>query len=244
MEPKLDTIAQDIRSHILAKYFGEGGCLPPVVQLASKYCASRKTVYAALALLISENLLIARDGTYYVRPPKLHVPSMACATFKAFLLMHGERAWLENLCYASRMDLPSDVQHMFGLQEEGMQVVHRKVVQGLINDPYRISETYYVADFVSVDFIEAMNADPRFRAQDSILSMHDLNITRQQEDVIARLPTEEEASILQISRTTPVCEIRRSNYAEGLLIMLARNVYIGSKFILRYPLLAEYFVTE
>ena len=80
-----------------------------------------------------------------------------------------------------------------------------------------------------------MKEEPDFDTLEHIKS--DLNIGKQMvhDNVVARIPTKNEAELLSITRTTPVQEVRRTNKApDGSILMHHRIIFVGPYNMLSY----------
>lgn len=231
-DSKIDALANNLRDRVKNAEFGTSGRIPAVSKLAKEWEASRTTVYQALQILQSEGLLIARDNSFFVNYPILRIPGIV-PTFDRYLIEHGQRPKMENIIEPEVIVMPPDIAKMFK-QQDGVHVVHRMRRQGTVDVPYRLAENWYPASLAE-QFVERMRQDSNLDVLSEIKRVHGLYISDVHEDVIARLPTTEEARILSIVRTTPVLEVRRSNFSEsGTPIMFNKIILVGAYFELSY----------
>lgn len=231
-ESKIDLLANNLRDRVMRAEFGTSGRLPAVSSLAKEWHASRATVYTALQLLQSEGLLIAKDNSFVVNYPIMRIPGIT-PTFDKYLVEHGQEPKMENIIDPEVIAMPADIAKMFK-QQEGVHVVHRMRRQGTVDVPYRLAENWYPATLAQ-QFVEHMRQDSNLDVLSEIKRVHGLYITDVHEDVIARLPTTDEARLLAVVRTTPVLEVRRSNFSSDVTpIMFNKIILVGAYFELSY----------
>jgi DNA-binding GntR family transcriptional regulator len=228
---KIGTLADALRERIKRGDFGTSGRLPSVVQLSKEYNAARATVYQALQLLQSDGLLIARDNSFYVQYPTMRVSG--APLFDKYLIKQGLTPVTENIVEPEIIPLPPEIAVMFG-QQEGVHWVHRMRKHGTADIPYRLAENWYPVDLAG-KYVEAMKQDPDLNVAGEIRKETGIAIATRHDDIIARLPTANEAKLLKIVRTAPVIEVRRQFLAKDKRIIFVSNqTLVGAYFMLSY----------
>ena len=81
-----------------------------------------------------------------------------------------------------------------------------------------------------------MQQDENVNVLSAIKEIHGKNAKRVHEDVIGRLPTQDEQDLLKIVRSTPVLEVHRTYFAEDntTVVMYCRIIFVASYFVLSY----------
>ncbi len=113
-------------------------------------------------------------------------------------------------------------------------MIHRLRRQGTAEVPYRLHEQWYPLDLAG-PFLEAMKQDPNLNVASEIRKATGIALTTLHDDILTRLPTAEEISLLNIVRTTPVLEVRKQFISqEGRIMVFVRSVLVGAYFRLSY----------
>ena len=231
-EGKIETLTATLREQIKKEEFGTKGRLPSITQLAKTHDVARSTVYQALQLLQAEGLIISKDNSFYANPI-IQVTTSPTPTFEQVLIRQGLQPFVRNIIDPEIIVMPDEIAAIFK-QPTGLQAVHRYRVQGKIDIPYRLSE-YWYPEHLANKYLQRMKNEPDFDTLEAIKS--ELGIKRQivHDDVIARIPTKNEAELLSITRTTPVQDVRRTNKApDGSILMHHRIVFVGPYNMLSY----------
>lgn len=83
---KFESVAGEIREHILSGVYTEGQTLPTEDRLAAEYNVSRQTIRHALAMLVSEQLIAKRQGSgSTVIAPSLHEKTCNIAVVATYI---------------------------------------------------------------------------------------------------------------------------------------------------------------
>lgn len=220
-----ETVADKLRERIKKGEFGTGGRLPPISQMAQDYETTRPTVYQALALLQGENIVSSKGNSYYAHNT-VYVPHIV-PPFEEILAHLGISGTVKNVIDPELITMPEDIARLFGV-ERGLHVIHRYCVQGEVNRPIRLSE-YWYPEQLARPYLQQMKDNPSYDTLASI--KRDLNITQQlvHDDILSRLPTQQEANLLAISKGSPVQEVRRTNRTlDGQVLMHHLIVYVGT----------------
>lgn len=231
-ERKVEGTADSLRERIKRGEFGTGGRLPSVSQLGRDYGISRPTVYQILRLLQVEGLVMPRNNSWYARG-LVYVGTSVVPPFEEVLKGQGIASTVRNVIEPEIITMPDEIAEMFGV-EKGLHVIHRYRVQGSTEMPYRLSE-YWFPEKLARAYLQRLRDNPGYDILEDIKS--DLGVTRQRvhDDVLARPPTRDEASLLAITRGTPIQEVRRTNRTmDGQVLMHHRIVYVSSLNIQSY----------
>lgn len=153
--------------------------------------------------------------------------------FDRYLEKQGLTPKFETIGTPDIISMPEGIATLFGA-EKGMQVVHRKRVQGTSEIPLRIEENWYPAD-LALPFLDAMRADSNINVAREIRLAHGVAITKIKEDVRARYPTAKEMEVLNITRTAPVLEDRRTFLTgDDKVILYEKTILVSAYFLLHY----------
>jgi DNA-binding GntR family transcriptional regulator len=231
-EGKIEALTSTLREQIKKEEFGTKGRLPSVSQLAKAHEVARSTVYQALLLLQAEGLIISKDNSFYANPI-IQVTTSPTPTFEQVLIKQGLKPFVRNIIDPEIIVMSDEIAALFG-QPAGSHVVHRYRVQGKIDIPYRLSE-YWYPEHLASKYLQRMKDEPDFDTLEAIKSELDIKRQLVHDDVVARIPTKNEAELLSITRTTPVQDVRRTNKApDGSILMHHRIVFVGPYNMLSY----------
>ena len=235
--PLVDKLVGELREEIINKRYGTSGegRIPTITALTKKWKTTRATVSQVLQLLQSEGIIHARGTSLVMNYPTLDLEGIT-ENFERFLKAQGHEVTMENLIEPQIEIMPKDVAALFG-EAEGVRVVHRMRLQGIEEQLLRIAENFYPAELAG-EFVEAMRSDQHMDVLGAIRKAHGVYIVEAQDVVIARVPTADEAKKLELVRTEPIVEIRRSNFAEDRTpVMFNRIIHVAPhfKFTYRYP---------
>jgi DNA-binding GntR family transcriptional regulator len=230
-ETKIETLANLLRERIKRGEYGTSGRIPAVSQLAADHKMARATVYQSLLLLQSEGLLIAKGTSYFVNYPIMRIPG--APLFDKYLTNQGLTPAVDNIVEPEIIPMPAEVAALFGVKE-GLHVVHRTRRHGTVEVPYRLAENWYPIDLAG-EFIEEMKRDPNLNVAGRIRETHGVAIAKRHDDIIARLPTQEEARLLDLVRTAPVLELRRHfRSQDDRTILFNITILVAAYFVLSY----------
>jgi DNA-binding GntR family transcriptional regulator len=230
---KIETLTSVLKEQITREDFGTQGRLPSVSQIAKSHDVARSTVYQALLLLQAEGLIITKSNSFYVNPI-MHFSTTPTPTFEQALIRQGLKPFVRNIIDPEIIVMPDEIATIFR-QPKGLHVVHRYRVQGQIDIPYRLSE-YWYPEHLAGKYLQEMKDDPGFDTLEEIKGK--LGITKQlvHDDVLARIPSKQESTLLSIPRNSPVQEVRRTNSnADGKIVLMHhRIVFVGPFSVLAY----------
>jgi DNA-binding GntR family transcriptional regulator len=214
-------IAADLRTRILGGEWRPGANLPRMTDLARRYGVNRDTLARAIAVLEAEGLVwavprrgtIVRYGMARSRRPRGNLVKRNLATGTpgySFPSASGQEVWKHHITPTARPEKLTDprLARMLGVPE-GTEVMRRFRVTGPETEPpFQINDTWIhprAADEVPEVANQAPGpSDWMYRVE---LAGHGPISWR--ETHRARMPTKEEADLLQIPVTIPVLEIVR-----------------------------------
>lgn len=242
-------IADDLREAITNGSLAPGEKLLPVRTLAEQYGVSRNTAVKAITQLRNEGLIVTKYGSgAYVReahpirrlgPDRYARSRWANVTVEAYtderldggpVAQHGHQTQEVNLVEADDRTATA-----LGV-EPGTLVVERARVMTRDGQPTHSMTSYYRREDVEGTPI----ADPRpgIAGQGggfAVLTGRGLPPDEITEDLHARMPTVEEAVLLELPAGEPVVELHRvTRTAEGRAVEYARGVHAASRFVWSY----------
>lgn len=111
-----EEIATNIAQRVYDGTYVTSQKLPSEYNLAEEFQCSRLTVRKAIALLISQNLLVKEKGkgTYVMKQPKIQSGSGGLQSFTETAQVQGKKTRTEVLHVETVKDLPLKVRQMFG----------------------------------------------------------------------------------------------------------------------------------
>lgn len=229
---KSGTVSDNLRERIRKGEFGTRGRIPSVTQLSKEYEVARQTIYDAFQLLQADGLIIHQQGSYRVNYPIMRISG--APLFDKFIRDQGLVPVTRNIVEPEIVPMPAHIAAMFGMQP-GASVIHRARTHGTADDVvYRLAETWYPVDLAG-QFLEAMRENPDMNVAGEIRKTTGVSIANWHHEVIARLPTREEAGSLHIIRTIPIMDVRRKAMAfDGRIIFVSNQVLVGAYFRLEY----------
>ena len=213
-------LADLLRAEIQEGQRRPGSQLPTESEFQHAYGVSRTTVRAALATLASEGLVLTRKGFgSYVRsrPPLRRVSSThrhashrdsGKPEFDTEALAQGQ-APSRRMLMVGRGPIPHDIADWLGM-EAGQDAVIRKRLQLLDDVPAVISTSYYppwVADGTRLESPEALPEGP-----DNLIERSGHRFAHGVELLRARMPTPDEARLLELDPGVPVVRMLHIDY--------------------------------
>jgi GntR family transcriptional regulator len=231
-------LADLLRAEILEGQRRPGTQLPTESEFQHAYGVSRTTVRAALATLASEGLVLTRKGFgSYVRsrPPLRRVSSThrhashrdsGKPEFDTEALAQGQVP-SRRMLMTGRGPVPGDIAAWLGI-EPGEDVVIRKRLQLPDDVPAVISTSYYplwVADGTRLESPEALPEGP-----DNLIERLGHKFARGVELLRSRMPTPDEARLLELDPGVPVVRMLHIDYdPDGRALQVADDLYAGDR---------------
>lgn len=220
-DTKIDDVAAEIIRRVESGEYSAGQRLPSEREIMEELNVSRATVRAALQRLQAENIVdIVPRGGVFVRSPSTKVligPSNPTPTKAAGLELKRAGSFIRAMeaqgqktlvrfiepssIIAAGEDLSSKMQ-----TDEKTQVLRRYRIHLVNKIPYRILDSYYLASLLGGLLGKDEGYIPLFKwmyehtGQRAARAYERLNI---------RMPSLEEAALLNISRTQPVVDMDR-----------------------------------
>jgi GntR family transcriptional regulator len=217
-------IVKDLRDGVLTGRLEPDRQLPSENELAAEYGVSRPTVRRALAVLRSEGLIVTRQGSgIFVRPRgqvgitvtggnyRRH-RAVGLPGFNAQALEQGQRPRQE-IREVARIPASSEVAMRLDI-DNGTEVIVRRRIFWLEEEPAAITDSYYPADMAAGTALErpgrikggahAIIEDP-----DGQIRRH---VARSVDEITGGMPTPEESRLLGLSPGVPVFRILRTVY--------------------------------
>ncbi|MBV9259105.1 MAG: GntR family transcriptional regulator [Ktedonobacteraceae bacterium] len=233
-------ITEALRERILAGDFGQFGRLPTATDLASQFHVSRDTINRAIKLLQAEGYLESRGERkrgVVISRSRIRIQGIT-ARFDLELQKLGLAAVEENIDEPTTILAPPQVAKALGVAKE-TPVIRRFRKQGAEQKgaitPYRLAENFYPTTLVDESILDQMQKDKHLDVILAIKEKYGKSPARIHEDVIGRLPTNQERQVLNITPQTPVLEVNRISYAEDdAVIMVNKIIFVANLFVLSY----------
>ncbi|CAM4474352.1 UbiC transcription regulator-associated domain-containing protein [Nocardia ninae] len=237
-QPLSQQIAADLRRSILSGERAPGTLLPSERELIEQYGTSKSTANKAIALLRAEGLLDTQfgRGTFVRKRPSVRRVSAARRhaehrssgkpIFDTMAIDQGQIP-TRRMLQIGRDEIPVDA--AFWLQAApGDEVVIRKRLQLLDGEPAVISTSYYPLWVAAGSRLESPDALPE--GPDELIESLGHRFVRGIEVFQARMPTPEEADLLQLPTGVPVVRMWDVDYdAEGRPLQVASDIYAADR---------------
>ncbi len=234
-------VADDLRTAIRRGEYAPGQPLPTEQQLIERYGYSRPTIRQAMSLLRAEGLIDVEQGRgSFVRPerPIRRVTSVRYANAaQAGLSPFRTEAAAAGLTGHGRVlsveIIAADPEVANWLEiTEGSEVVLRRRLLFADDDPIQIYDGYLPRDLVAGTDLET----PRLLTEGTYLILERIGHPpiRCSEELVARMPTVEEAELLRLRQNVPVMSVIRITRGTGGRVLQAlrivaageRNVFV------------------
>ncbi|MFF3059396.1 GntR family transcriptional regulator [Streptomyces sp. NPDC057909] len=215
-QPASRRIAEALRSAIESGELRAGDKLPSERALAEQYGAARNTAREAVRLLSEQGLVTARHGRgVFVREPRrlfrfgsdrysLKHRATGLTPFRLESQRQGKTARID-VPSIKREIPPSDVAERLNVPPEEQSVVHRENHYFADDEPVQIVSTYIRWDEAKGTLLMEAKSGPngiygRLEELGHVM-------TSIRDEIIARMPTPHEASVLQLPSGVPVLEV-------------------------------------
>jgi len=238
-------IADQLRAEIQRGERDAGSQLPSESQLMASYDVSRVTARRALGVLVTDGLVVAEHGRgWFVRrkPPVKRLGSDRFARRsegKAAFTVDMEasnRPFQVDVLFVGRDTISEEMGVRLGVAAGDEVVVRRRryLAEG---QPIEVATSYIPLDVAAGTPIEEPNPGPG----GIYARMEDQGMTfdRYDEEIAARMPTEEETRLLQLPPASPVLHLIRTAIADGRPVEVCDTVMDASAFVLHYRLPAR-----
>jgi GntR family transcriptional regulator len=240
--PAYKQLADHIRGLIAAGVLPAGGALPPESALVAGTGLNRTTVRNALRVLRAEGLVEAVQGRgTYVRRHRLvrqhlldglrtehALVGKMPSTYRddLWLAITGITAEVDVVCGYRRITAPSEVGEVLG---PGREVLCRRYLFYIDDRPHQVSWSYLRWD--SVDGTSAADPDSERIHRGTLAQLADLGVTVTSAEITARtrMPTPDEAQLLDLGDGTPVFALRRILYAGAAPVEVSDTAAAGDR---------------
>jgi len=218
-DTKIDEVVAELTNRINRGEYAAGQRLPSEREITEELNISRATVRAALLRLQAENLIdIVPRGGAFVRSPSTKVlvgpssPSIAsglelkrAGSFIRAMEAQGRKTLIRFIEPSSIIPAGEEIGTKMGISPDA-EVLRRYRVHLVERIPYRILDSYYLASFAG----DLLGKDEGYIPLFKWLREHTgLQASRAFEKMNVRMPSSEEASLLNISRSQPVVDMDR-----------------------------------
>lgn len=212
-------IANILRQRIVRGDYPPGSRLPSTRELEAEFGASPTTIQRAIRALKLDGLVEGAAGVgVFVRTqrPVMHVSAsyvtkvgdqsrVSWRTEAERLGMRGEQI----LAHVGNVGAPDDIAHLLGV-EVGTTVIVRRRVMILDEQPVQLADSYYPVTVAQGTEL----AEPRKLTGGTVaaLERRGLQLGDFEEQVSARMPTQEERHGLRLAEGVPVLTLIRTTY--------------------------------
>jgi GntR family transcriptional regulator len=231
-------LADALRAEIQEGQRRPGSQLPSESEFQHAYAVSRTTIRSALATLVAEGLVVTRKGFgSYVRDRQplrrissthRHASHRASGKpkFDTEAIAQGQ-APSRRMMMTGRGPVPADIAAWLGCAA-GDEAVIRKRLQLLDDVPAVISTSYYplwVAGGTRLELPEALPEGP-----DNLIEQLGHEFARGLELLRTRMPTPDEARLLELEAGVPVARMLHIDYdPDGRALQVADDLYAGDR---------------
>jgi GntR family transcriptional regulator len=235
-------IADMLRERIRRGEWGPGERLPSIPAIATEYGVAKQTIQRTIDQLRVEGALITRPGSgTFVRGTKRRLNRLSRGRYGAQRGYHADLAarYRQHLTEVGHSPAPADVAEAFGVSPGTTLVVRRHLVR-TSDVPVEVGASWLrAADADGTVLARAEVFDrPLYQEVEEVTGRSYTNATDQ---ITARLPSRDEAQLLQIRPDTPVLVLLHIAYDQrGKAIEVAQAVWPGPVTSLteKYPIAA------
>lgn len=217
-------IAADLRQAIADGEYRVGHQLPSGTMLVERYGVARQTVQNAIDLLRAEGLVIGRQGAgWFVAEPRMrYYASMTGSrakrleadrqldTFAQQVEAQGKTARQESTI--EQVPADEEIAGKLGIPP-GRPVVVRRRVQFADDEPIQLGDSYYPLDIVV--YSKIMDPADIPEGTDQVLEDLGHTPTRYEDEIICRMPAEDESAALKLFAGTPVHRLLRTTFDQN-----------------------------
>lgn len=248
-QPPSRRIAEDLRRQIESGELRSGDKLPSERALAEAYGSARNTAREAIRILAEQGLVTAKHGSgVFVREPQrlfrfgsdrysLKNRETGLTPFRLEAKRQGKTARIEVPSIA-RERPPADVAERLKVPVDEESVVHRENHYFADDEPVQIVSTYLRWDEAQGTLL----MQPKTGKDGIYGRLEELGhvMTRVRDEISARMPTPEEAAILELLPGVPVLEVLHTSLdQDGVPFEVSRYVHRADQTGLLYELPVE-----
>ncbi|MDX2733527.1 GntR family transcriptional regulator [Streptomyces sp. PA03-2a] len=233
-QPKYRQVADALRREIVDGVHGPGSRLPSESELSGRFDASRNTVRSGLNLLVSEGLISSSQGLgYEVR--KHHVFELNASRFENLNFPQNGDAYSTDVVNAGRRPtqtfrveiktVPEDLAGRLAV-ETGSTSVLRFCHRYVDDVPWSTQATYYPGWLAEM---APRLAEPGDVAEGTTryLAARGIEQIGYFDEIATRMPTPEEARLLEIGAGVPVLLWTRTGYSDERPIRCTVTTFRG-----------------
>lgn len=240
-------IVDAFRAEILTGRRAPGERLPSEHELAQEYGTSRPTVRRAIALLKAEGLVVTEQGRGAFVRPRPHVRLLLSGVnyrrhrtagltgFNAQALEQGQNPE-QRLTEVATVGAPGHVAIRLDL-DEGAPVVVRRRLFLIDGQPVALCDSHYpaaLAEGTAIAEHRRIKGGVHAVIEDPLGPIR-RRVARSVDDLVARMPTREEAEALKLAPGVPVIRLLRTVYgAEDCPLEVQDTVAAADRHELRY----------
>ncbi|MET7398073.1 GntR family transcriptional regulator [Dactylosporangium sp. NPDC005572] len=208
-------IAAQLRARIHRGDWAPGERLPSIPMLATQFGVAKQTVQRTIDQLRIEGLLITRPGSgTFVRGTKRRMNRLSRGRYGSERGYHAELAarYRQHLMIVAQLPAPADVAEAFGV-DPGTPLLVRRHLVSTGESPVEVGASWFKPNDVRGTSIERPDVfgRPLYQEVEDELGRR---YTSAKDQVSARLPSREEAELLQIRPDTPVLVLLHVAYDE------------------------------
>ncbi len=222
-------IAALIRERIRRGEWGPGERLPSIPAIAVEYGVAKQTVQRTVDQLRVEGVLITRPGSgTFVRGTKRRLNRLSRGRYGAERGYHADLAarYRQHLTEVGRSPAPPEVADAFGVPAGTTLVVRRHLVR-TSDTPVEVGASWLRPADVAGTALERAEVFDRPLYQE-VEEATGRRYTSATDQITARLPSREEAELLQIRPDTPVLVLLHVAFDErGKPVEVAQAVWPG-----------------
>ncbi|MBB5873813.1 GntR family transcriptional regulator [Allocatelliglobosispora scoriae] len=201
-------IATNLRARIRRGDWAAGERLPSIPAMATMFGVAKQTIQRTVDQLRLEGLLITKPGSgTYVRGTRRRLNRLSRGRYGTHRGYHADLAarYRQHLVSVSTEPAPSEITDAFGVVD-GTPLLCRRHIVRTQESPVEVGASWFrPADIrgSSVERFEAFGR-PLYQEVEEVTGRRYVSATDQ---VTARLPTRDEAEVLQIRADTPVLHL-------------------------------------
>jgi GntR family transcriptional regulator len=230
-----EKFATDLRQRIEDGQYGTSGLIESTPELVARWnTQSRAAISDALQLLRAQGFIRKTGNRYRVVYPRVILPGLT-ANFREYLESLGHVVQEDNLIEPRIEVMSREIASLFTrggdpVIAEGVHVIHRLRRQGTDAIALRLGEIWYPAT-VAGNLIDEMKSNASLDVLARVKEQTGLYAVTADEKILARIPTIEETTLLNVARLQPVLEVRRIVFDQHKSVLtLHRTTMDGTRF--------------
>ncbi len=222
-------IAAQLRAKIRRGDWAAGEQLPSIPALAQMYGVAKQTVQRTIDQLRVEGLLITKPGSgTYVRGTRRRLNRLSRGRYGTQRGYHADLAtrYRQQLIEVTRATPPAEVADAFGVPDSTLLVVRRHLVRTQ-DAAVEVGASWLRPQDTAGTSLERLESfgRPLYQEVEEVTGRRYVTAT---DTITARLPTREEAEVLQIRPDTPVLHLLHIAYdADHKVIEVAQATWPG-----------------